>query len=76
MGTPPSFSAMFSKGDNSPNFLFSNLKDEVFPKWGLLLKEKNCSDESKFFPLRDDPNLYGRHMKMTELLALKVYPFS
>ena len=38
MGTPPSLSAMFSKGDNFGAFLFAYLENEVFPKWGLLLK--------------------------------------
>ena len=32
MGTPQSFSAMFSKGDNCCDFLFVYLDDEVFPK--------------------------------------------
>ena len=39
MGTSPSFSAMFLKGDNFRDFLFAYLEDKVFPKWGLLLKE-------------------------------------
>ena len=33
IGTPPSFSAIFSNGDNFCNFLFAYLEDEVFPKW-------------------------------------------
>ena len=48
MGTPPSFSAMFSKGDNFFYFLFAYLEDKVFPKMGLLLKERlvrRCSPE-------------------------------
>ena len=28
------------KGDNFPDFLFANLQDEVFPKWGLLIQEE------------------------------------
>ena len=39
MGTPPYCSAIFSKGDNFHDFLFAYPEDEVFPKWGLLLKE-------------------------------------
>ena len=39
MSTSPSFSAMFSKGDNLRDFLFAYLEDKLFPKWGLLLKE-------------------------------------
>ena len=38
MGTPLSFSAMFSKGDNFRD-LFASPEDKVFPEWGLLLKE-------------------------------------
>ena len=49
MGIPPSFFAMFSKGDNFRDFLFAYLEDEIFPKWGLLLKERLCSDGDKFF---------------------------
>ena len=47
-----SISAMFSKGDNFPDFLFAYLKKEVIPKWGLLLKERIYSYWSKFFSLR------------------------
>ena len=57
MGTPSSFSTMFSKGDNFPDFLFVYLEDKIFPKWDLLLKERICSYGSKFFPLKDDPIL-------------------
>ena len=31
MGTPPSFSTMFSKGDNFCNLLFADMEDKVFP---------------------------------------------
>ena len=51
IGTPPSHSAMLTKGDNFRDFLFAYLDDEVFPKWGLLLEERICSKGSKFFPL-------------------------
>ena len=47
MGTSPPFSAKFSKGDNFYDFAY--LKDEVFPKWCLLLKERICSNGSKLF---------------------------
>ena len=40
MGTPPALSAMFSKGDNFRDFLFAYQEDEVFPKWGQLLKDE------------------------------------
>ena len=51
MGSSPSFPTMFSKGDNFHDFLFAYLEGEVFPKRGLLLKERIGSDGSKFFPL-------------------------
>ena len=41
MGTPPSFSTMFSKRDNFCDFLFVYLENEVSPKIGSTLKEKN-----------------------------------
>ena len=49
------FFSMFSKGGNFRNFPFAYLEDEIDPKWGLLLKERICSDGSKFFSLRVDP---------------------
>ena len=48
---------MFLNGDNFSEFLFAFLKKEIFPKLGLLLNERICSDGSKFFSLRNDPNL-------------------
>ena len=51
-GTPPCFSASFSKGNN---FLFSSLVDTTLPNWGLLSKERICSKRSKFLPLRVNP---------------------
>ena len=36
------FFAMFSKGGNFLDFLFAYLDDEVFSKWGLLLKKRIC----------------------------------
>ena len=77
METPPSFSTIFfQKGDNFCDFLFAYQEDKVFPKWGLLFKEKicsNCSSWSKFFLLRDDPKFMGTAtMKMTELLPMKM----
>ena len=71
MGTPPSFSAMFSKGDNFCDSLFAYLEDEVFPKLGLLLKERIFSYGSKFCPLLDDSNLWEATMKLAGLLPLK-----
>ena len=75
MGTPPSLSTMFSKGDNFCDFLFAYLVRHLgrlhLPEMGSSLKGKNLLQWSKFFPLRDDPNLYGK----TELFPLKVDPF-
>ena len=77
MSTPPSFSAIYSKGDNFCDFLFAYLNDKVFSKWGLLLKERICSLGSKFFSLRVDPKWDGRQkIKIKELLPLKVYQFN
>ena len=49
MGSSPSFSALFSKGDNFPDFMCAYLEYKVLLKWGLLLKERICSSGSKFF---------------------------
>ena len=49
IGTPPFFSAMFSKGDNFCELL-AYLEDKVVPKWGLLVRERICSSGSRFFP--------------------------
>ena len=43
IGTPPSFSSTFSKGDNFRDFLIACLENYVFPKWDLLSKERTCS---------------------------------
>ena len=51
MGTP-SFSTMFSKGDNMCDFLVVYLADEVFSKCGLLLLERICFHVRKFLPFR------------------------
>ena len=48
MGRSSSFPAMLSKGNNLCDFPFAYLKDKDI-KWGLLLEERICSDESKFF---------------------------
>ena len=76
MGIPPSFSPMFTKGDNFRDFLFAYLEDDVFPKWRLLLKERICSKGGKVFPLRADLFIWEATMKITELLPLKVYLFT
>ena len=38
---------------------FAYLDDVTLPKWGVLLKERICSQRSKFFPFRADLNLEG-----------------
>ena len=68
---------MFSKGDNFLKFLFTYQEDEVFQKWGLLIKERICSEESKLFSLGVDPYQDGRQkMEIKELLPIKVFPFT
>ena len=57
MGTPPSFSAMFSKGDNLCDFL----ENEVFPKWGLLLKKRLYSNGPHSFLHEMTPILGGNN---------------
>ena len=42
--------------------------------WGLLIKERICSYQSKFFPLRVDPILGGLHpsdkQEVTKIVSL------
>ena len=60
MGTPPSFSAMFSKGDNFRDFLFAYLEDEILSKLVLLLKERICSDgKENYFLYKMTPIYMG-----------------
>ena len=63
------FSAIVTKNFNFCDFLFASLEDEAVQKFGQLLKERICSYESKFFPLRVDPNREG-WQNMAELLPL------
>ena len=46
---------------------------EVFLKWGLLLKERICSNGSKFFSLTVDPNEMGGRNE-NDRVASPVYP--
>ena len=39
-----------------------SLDGKAFLKWALLLKERICSNRSKFFPLKVDPNWEGRQI--------------
>ena len=70
MGTAESFSAMFLKGDNFRDFLFAYLEDEVFPNCSLLLKQRICSNRSKFFALRVDYNLGRLHPNRSKFFSL------
>ena len=42
---------LFQTGYNFCEFLFATLNEMAFLKWGLLLKERTCSNRSKFSPL-------------------------
>ena len=65
-------SLIITKGNNFHDFLFTSQQHEIFPRWGLLLKHKNCCERSKSRPLlRKEPKI-----KITELLALKGCPFT
>ena len=47
--------AILSDDSSCYDFLFAFLEDNFFPKWGVLLKERICFNNSKFFSLRVDP---------------------
>ena len=47
---------LFQTGYNFCEFLFATLNEITFLKWGLLLKERTCSNRSKFSPLIVKPN--------------------
>ena len=55
VGTPPSFSSMFSKGDNFHDFLFVDLEDYRYPKMGSTLKEKNLLLEEQIHFFKGRP---------------------
>ena len=64
---------MFSNGD----FLFAYLEDEDFAKRGLLLKERICSDGSKFFLSELTPNETGDKNENERVVSpRKEYPFT
>ena len=46
----------FAKGDNFYSQEVASQIFQIFQKWGLLLKERICSQGSKFFLLRIVPN--------------------
>ena len=47
MGTPPSFSIIFTKGNNFCDFLFVPLADLALPNWEFSLKGKNFLKEEQ-----------------------------
>ena len=74
MGTPPSSSSMFSKGDNFHDFLIAHVEDEVFPKWGL--KSKNFLRWEQILSFEMTLIYMAGNNEMTQLLPLTVYPFT
>ena len=73
MATSPSFSVMFSNGDNFHDLLFGYPENEVFQKWDLLLKKEFAPREQILFFKCCSLMRWEAKMKMTELLPLKVY---
>ena len=73
VGTPPSFSAILTRGITFMNYcLLPWAKKTPFNK-GLLIKERICSFRSKFFPLKVAP-MKREKKKMKELLSIKCVP--
>ena len=60
MDTPCSSSAIFYKGDNFCDSLSALLLIKFYLKMGTLLKERNSSQGSQFFPFRGDLFSEGR----------------
>ena len=57
----PPFFIFFLKKDNFCDFLLASLDDTALPGSArLLLKERICSLWSKFFPLREHPNMESK----------------
>ena len=72
------FSTIFYKVDNFYYFLFDFLHSYQAPsEKGIYSERKEFAPKgSKFFPFRVDTFAEGRQKQLlTELLALKVYPF-
>ena len=59
MGTPPSFSTLFSKGGNIGDCLFAHLKAEVISKWGLVLWEEFALVGANSCPYKMTPIYMG-----------------
>ena len=57
-------------------FFVCFLEDEPFSKLGQLLKERICSDKSKFFLLRGNSTERGVKRKKMRLYFLKIYSFA
>ena len=69
MGKQPCFSAMFSKGDHFRDSQFAYLEDEVFPKWGLFLKKRICSDGANSFLYEMTPIYMGGNNENDEVAS-------
>ena len=73
MGTPPSFPPCFQR----ETLFCSSGGRSIFPKWGLLLKEKIApmGANSFLYKMTQVILIWETTMKMTELLPLKVSSF-
>ena len=68
----------FLQESTSYDFLLAFRDDKAIPKWGLLLKKKNCSHGSKLSLSRVDAPFElkkGGKLKIAELLLLKTTHF-
>ena len=70
------FCTLFTRGHNFYDFLFAFPIGVALSKLGLLLKEKIAAREENYFLRFDLYEKTGTKFKMSELLPLKVYPFT
>ena len=73
MGTSPAFSTIFSKEGNIRDFLFAYLQNSL-SKWGLLLKQRICSDEANVFLYEMTPIYKGSNNKNDSFASLEILP--
>ena len=73
----PSFDAMFSKGDSFRDFLFVYMGAKSSQTGGLLLKERICSDRSKFFSFTGANSLRANYFLLSEkiLFFMRLFQF-
>ena len=64
----------FTKGNTCHDVLIATLDNEVLTKWGLLLKERICSQRSKFFHFRIDPCRQGRQNQVGTVASSESVP--